>query len=646
MSNVNTLSMVTSDQSITVLHVDDEPDFAEMVASFLASVDECFKIRTAHSPDAGERMLGDRTVDCVVSDYEMPGRDGIEFLRSVRAEHPNLPFILYTGRGSEEVASEAISAGATDYLQKQSGTEQYELLANRIRNAVGRYNTEQEFQRRSRAIETSTDGIALLDENGRYTFVNQAHADIYGYNDPATLRGETWRRCYDDDRVEWFESEVLPAVEETGQWRGEAVGTRHDGTTFPQEVSLTGLDDGGLICVVRDVSARKRQERALGLLHDTTQRLITLRDAQSVADAAVEAARTALDRPLSALWLYDDERDHLAPAAISEAGRELIGDPPAYTGDGSLSWRAFQDRELRVYDDLDSGVEPLNPDTPIRSEIIVPLGEYGVLNLGSTEAEDFTSVDVSLARTLGKTVEAALSRATRERQLRHHRDELERQNRRLERIINAISHGLRSPLNVATGQLELAQEHGDDHLDDVAVALERIETLTDDLVTLATERERASETAPVDIAEAADACWRNVVTDGATLEVETDLTVRADPGRLHQVLENLFQNAVEHGGEGSPAATANGEPERSGLTVTVGSCEGGFYVADNGTGVPREDRDRVFETGHSTSEAGTGYGLSIAREIANAHGWEVRVVDSDRGGARFEVTGVETAAGA
>ena len=636
--------MVATNRSITVLHVDDEPDFSEMVASFLASVDDRLDVRTATSPDEGERVLAERDVDCIVSDYEMPGRDGIEFLKSVRADHPDLPFILYTGRGSEEVASEAISAGATDYLQKQSGTEQYELLANRIRNAVRRYSTEREFQQRSRAIEASIDGIALLNEDDEYTFVNQAHADIYGYDDPAALRGNTWRMCYDDDQVEWFESVVFSVLNETGRWRGETVGTRRDGTTFPQALSLTSLDDGGLICIVRDISDQKRQERALSMLHDATQKLIVLRDAQSVADAAVEAARTALDRPLSALWLYDDEADRLTPAAISDEGRELIGDPPTYTGDGSLSWRSFQEGELRVYDDFESGPEPLNAETPIRSEIIVPLGEYGVLNLGSTEPEDFTSVDVSLARTLGKTVEAALSRATRERQLRDHRDELERQNRRLERLINAISHDLQSPLSVATGRLELARsEGGDDHLDDVAAALERIETLTDDLVTLATEGERASETEPVAVSEAAGTCWQNVVTDEATLRVETDLTVLADPGRLHQVLENLFQNAIEHGDGGSPAGTDDAA-ERGGVTVTVGSCESGFFVADDGVGVPSEDRDRVFETGYSTSDNRTGYGLSIVREIANAHGWDVCIVDSEGGGARFEITGVEVVA--
>ena len=663
-------------ETITVLHVDDEPGFPEMVASFLAREDDRFEVKTANSPRRGAELLRRDAIDCIVSDYDMPDQDGIEFLESVRETRPDLPFILYTGKGSEAVASDAISAGATDYLQKQSGNEQYELLANRIRNAVERYNTERELHQRSSAIEASIDGIAILNRNDEYAFVNQAHADAYGYDDPAALRGNTWRMCYGEAEIEWFESEVFPTLAETGEWRGEAVGTRRDGTTFPQELSLTRLDGGGLICIIRDISDQKRQERALATLHDATQELITLRDEQAVAEAAVEAARTALDRPLAALWLADGDAARLEPAAISDAGQDLIDDPPTYTGDDSLSWQAFQDDELRVYDDLEAAGEPLNADTPIRSEIVVPLGDHGVMNLGSTETEDFTPVDVSLARTLGKTVEAALSRANRERQLREHRDELGRQNQRLERIINAISHDLRSPLSVAKGRLELTQSDPDgDHLDDTAAALERIETLIDDLVTLATEGERASETEPVDIAEVARASWRNAVTDGATLRVETDLTIRADPGRVQQLLENLVRNSVEHGSTGSRTESgdsvehgstgsrshahgnsvehgstgnrteSDNSVEHTGVTVTVGACDGGFYVADNGVGIPRDDREHVFETGYSTSNEGTGFGLSIVQEIANAHGWDVGVAGSADGGARFEITGVDVVSG-
>jgi len=125
-------------RDIRVLHVDDERALGELVATLLAREDEQITVVTEPSASDGlARLEADHEeIDCIVSDYEMPGMDGVEFLEAVRDDYPDLPFILFTGKGSEEVASEAISAGATDYLQKESGTEQYELLANRIQNAV------------------------------------------------------------------------------------------------------------------------------------------------------------------------------------------------------------------------------------------------------------------------------------------------------------------------------------------------------------------------------------------------------------------------------------------------------------------------------------------------------------------------------
>jgi signal transduction histidine kinase len=97
------------------------------------------------------------------------------------------------------------------------------------------------------------------------------------------------------------------------------------------------------------------------------------------------------------------------------------------------------------------------------------------------------------------------------------------------------------------------------------------------------------------------------------------------------VLENLFRNAIEHG--------------RSDVTIRVGtlSDETGFYVEDDGPGIPSDTRDEVFEQGYSTADDGTGFGLSIVREIAEAHGWEISATDSAEGGARFEIRGVDTA---
>ncbi|GCF14118.1 hypothetical protein Harman_20530 [Haloarcula mannanilytica] len=134
---------------ISVLHVDDEPGLAETAAGFLRHENGGFSVETVTSASEGLERLDDG-FDCVVSDYDMPEMNGIEFLKAVRASYPDLPFVLFTGKGSEEIASEAISAGVSDYLQKRGGTERYALLANRITNLVAKHRAEAGLQRRVR----------------------------------------------------------------------------------------------------------------------------------------------------------------------------------------------------------------------------------------------------------------------------------------------------------------------------------------------------------------------------------------------------------------------------------------------------------------------------------------------------------------
>jgi signal transduction histidine kinase len=197
----------------------------------------------------------------------------------------------------------------------------------------------------------------------------------------------------------------------------------------------------------------------------------------------------------------------------------------------------------------------------------------------------------------------------------------------------------------------LARDECDsEHLDAVARAHERMDTLIADLLTLAREGDRVSETDPVRLAAVVESCWETVETADATLTVEDDLWLRADESRLRQLVENLVRNAVEHGGEdvaitvgALDGGKGGGEGTASDGAVDARTDEVGFFVEDDGPGIPEGERDRVFDAGYSTSHEGTGFGLRIVEQVATAHGWSVRVTAGRDGGARFEVTGVEPA---
>ncbi|MFB6301737.1 MAG: PAS domain S-box protein [Haloferacaceae archaeon] len=898
------------DDTIRVLHVDDDSDFADLTATLLEREGDRFTVETATGASDGWDRLTGGDFDCVVSDYDMPGRNGIEFLKTVREAHPDIPFILFTGKGSEEVASDAISAGVTDYLQKGPGTDQYTVLANRIENAVERTRAQRERQRHLEAIETAQEGISILDADGNFIYVNEAYADLYGY-DPGDMIGEHWELIYRDEDAREIREDILPVVEETGHWHGTTTGLRADGSTFVEDHNLAITDRGEFVCTVRDltdhrareeqlqtttgrfeaifeasndailildpdrdvivdanpraeellgysreelvssvaisdlhpddmeqyrefldgvrtedggrradfrcvtkagepkdceisvspidaddsqhvvatvrdVTERKQRKRMIEGLHDTAQALSRATTDERIADIVVTSMSEILDMRMNAVWFHDGDEDVLRPVAWTEQTTEVVGDVPAFRADESLAWGVFETGDVQQYDDVSAAPDAYNPDTPIRSEILLPLGDHGVIIVGATEVGAFDAIDVSLAETVAAYAETALDRIEREATLRaeretverlfetspvaitivapdgtirrandhaeevlgltrseitdrtyddpewgiidengdpipseelpfervrdtgepvfdyehgiewpdgtrrwlsinatplttdggdleaviavtkdvtaqrEHEREIERQNERLEEFASIVSHDLRNPLNVAQGRLELAREDCESaHLDDVAAALDRSQALIDDLLRLARGGNTATGLEAVDLAATVEDSWANVETADATLVIETERTIRADRGRLKQLLENLIRNAVEHGSTGSrPEAddavehgsTGSQAPPGDalehggeGVTVTVGDVAGGFYVADDGRGIPADERDDVFQAGYSTSAEGTGFGLSIVKQVVEAHDWEVRIAESTEGGARFEITGLQVA---
>lgn len=860
---------------IAVLYVADDPARADRAATHLERESGVLSVDTVSSPRKGRGAIADGDVDCVVSAYDLGETNGIAFLRTVREEHPEIPFILVSG-AAQAVAKRAFSAGATEYLHRTDGTDQYVVLANRIENVVDSVRTSRSLERVEQIVHASGDAVYATDSDGRYTFVNDAVERVTGYDsddlvgehvssliDPADvdrgeelirtlLHGDRTRgtfemtvttadgeriRCENNlslmpeqdgfsgtvgvvrdisERVErereleqsnvllstlfdalpagvlvedssrtiqavnshmtdlfdlsaspeeivgddceqlardvsglfadpdafterisavidsgepidreelalvdgrtlewtyrrieftdgnghlWMYRDVSErtrrdaelqaaerqfdavfnnpfafmalldphgtvreinetALEFVGEERRDVVGepfwetpwwthsadlqaelrswieqtadgnrTRYETTHYGSDGERMYVDgvfhpirnaDGTVVSILaagRDITDRKRHEETIRSLHEVATDLAACATREDVYQQTVTAAETFLEFDLAAIAIADDDRLYIE--AMSD--EMPLEERPSMAVDEGIAGRTYQEGQSFHIDDV-TGVDAASPLIDVQAAVSIPVGDRGVFQVLEQQAGAFTDRDLELAELLVRHTEHALDRLARER-------ELESQNERLDEFASLVSHDLRNPLNVANGHLELLQEEYEDRrLAEIAHAHERMQTLIDDLLTVARDGRTVEDGRTVDLAEMASVCWRTVETDAATFESASTARLTADPNRLKRLLENLLQNAISHGDAD---------------TITVGVMDDGFYVADDGRGIPPDQRDQIFDSGYSESDDGTGLGLRIVAEVADAHGWSVAVTESADGGARFEITGVD-----
>ncbi|WP_126662242.1 PAS domain S-box protein [Haloterrigena salifodinae] len=658
---------------IHVLCVDDDPDLRSVTAATLERSRSEFVVSTANSGRDGlSRLDGTGTeseperpaIDCIVSDYEMPGMDGLEFLAAVRERDPEMPFLLFTGKGSEAIAHEAISAGVTDYLQKGTGTDQYVVLANRIENAVekrraerARRESERELERYRTLVETVDDPMYVLDADGRCTIINDAFCDLLGV-DRDRVVGEPIAEFISREALERGAKTVYHLHESDRESdRFEFTIGVEDGAQRIGEANVTALTDdegrfAGSTAVIRDITARKRRERELA----EYERIVEL----------APIALFILDADATITWCNDEFAD-----AFTEEIEALIGTPFA-----ELIERGYYDeRVIGKYTD--------EVRTLLSSSVDRTRAKYQVRFRPSDDEERIHDVHTKLLPLEDGAFVGTIHAIRDITRRRRYQRELERQNDRLEEFASVVSHDLRNPLNVARGTLELHAEdcpQPGESIDRIRWSLQRMDELIDRLLSLARHGQTIGKQTPVSLSTSVRRAWNAVDTANATLECAVETTIVADEGRLQALLENLFRNSVEHGSTSSPSQaqedtgrrSASSEPsvadapedsvehgstdadsraqqERSGVTVTVGPLETavdddrsvrGFYVTDDGPGFDSEPDD-VFEFGYTTAEDGTGFGLAIVEGIAEAHGWAVTARNGDDGGARFEISGVD-----
>lgn len=622
-----------------VLCVDDDPDLLERTASRLERADDGFEVVTETSAEAGLERIDETRLDCVVSDYPLPGLDGIEFLRRVRSSAPNLPFVLFIGDGSEAIASEAISAGVTDYLVRGRETAQYDTLASRVRDAVERResrperdatDTESHLRRALDALELP---FFLFDRSGSLREWNDAVPEVTGYEPDELARMSPLEFVPSEARGP--ATETLERIAETGHGTVTTDVETADGGRIPYELRISRLPDDGLtpefVGVGSDVSERRRSEAALDRLHGVTRDLIRAETRAEVAELLTDAVDDVLGYPINVVRLLDESETRLPPVAVTRSARVEMGERPVYeVGEGSAG-DAFARGETIAYDDIRERADGFERGT-VRATVVAPIEGHGTISVGDDETGAFDDVEIRLLETLASNAAVALDRL----------DEIDRRRAETERLrefADVVSHDLRNPLATARGWLgQVRADADDDRLRRVDDALDDAEAIVDDVLMLARTDEVTSRR-PLSLERVVRDCW--AAGGGATLRVETDGTVEADEGLLSRLLENLLRNAVEHGSTGSRDADDETDRDRDrdrDVVVTVGDLPDGpgFYVEDDGPGVPTDLRETVFEPGY-TGGSGTGLGLRIVERVAEVHGWSVRMTAGETGGARAEV---------
>lgn len=573
---------------ISVLHVDDNEPFRKITRDLLTELGNDLQVQSAESGQEGLDVLESENIDVIVSDFEMPGLSGIEFLQRVRNKFGNIPFILFTAEGSEEVASEAISAGVTDYISKGAGSDKFNILINRIKNTVSGHKAKQRVQQQARAMDCASEGLAIIDIDGQYVEINDTYANMHN-----TTVGDLTGQHFSETLTAESEAALkqsLQDAESGDELSHSCIAQRASGERFSKQLSLNVLEDGLTVAVARDAS----------------------------------------DKPDTTDYAVDDAPTH-------EELLHTVGDVLyAFDSQGNFSFVNKTFCEVMA-------VEPCDilgaHFSEITAKVDIPEAEAAFKNVASDETDtiqatyqkriktgdsDWLPVETHMKRLPGDEFRGVVGVVRNVSQRKERSETLEQRTKELDEVTSFISHNMKSPLTGLSGYLH-AISTDDTELKKAAIdSVQRIEEMVTSVSSLTAEDWDVTHTEELSLQEVAQEAWSHVSGGGEmTLQnnFDSDDTVEANRTKLMSLFENLFTNAVDH---------------CSAPNVTVTATQLGFKISDNGPGIPEKKRDDIFRSGFSDGDS-TGIGLAHSQKIVAAHDWTVTVEESESGGTTFRI---------
>lgn len=406
-----------------------------------------------------------------------------------------------------------------------------------------------------------------------------------------------------------------------------------------------------------DLSKQEEFEEKLTTLHRITRELMEVDDSQEICEIATTVAVDLLDISITTVYIYNDCKNQLEPAAITDNVYDLFGEPPIFDADSkSLAWENFQNSTSEYYPDLQTEDKAYREETPLTSELQVPLNNHGMFLAATVDRQiDDDYGRLKLAEILAANVEVALERAERmeeientQQELQDAVEELEQSNAELEQFAYVASHDLQEPLRMISSYIDLIEMELDDdamtdeldeYMDFITDGANRMKQLIDDLLKYSRVETSEQEFAEIDLNNIVenviqDLKFRIDETDGE-VDSEDLPTVTADEGQMTQLFQNLISNALKYASENSPPTVKISVDDEFDDSYRIA-------IEDNGEGIPEDQQDRIFEVftrgADEDDDTGTGIGLAVCNRIVDGHGGTIDVESTSGKGTTFYFT--------
>lgn len=609
---------------LNILLIEDNPADADFLQEIAEELDTCiWNITHVERLADGLAHLQTQVFDIILLDLSLPDAQGLGMIPQIQQITPLVPIVVLTGWNDERVGVEALRCGVQDFLVK--GQIEPWWLVRTVHFAIERVRAQQVIQQQSTAISAARDGIAILNANWHYTYVNQAYAAIYGYNSPEDLLGQSWEHAYHPSELQRITSHLWPAITVTGHWTGEALGQTQLNQAFYQDLSVTALTDGGYVCTVRDMTDRQQTHVAL---QKSEQKFRTL-----VSNIPGVIYRCLPESPWTVMFVSDGIETLSGYPASAFLKRELL-----------YLWQLCHPEDQ--YRTQQAVAEALANHQPFVLEYRLVTKE-GQIRWVYEKGQGIWNQNGTLLYLDGVIFDISDRKAAEERVLRS----LEREKELSElksRFITTASHEFRTPLTTILGSAELLEHSGHKwsvekqhhYFAQIKTAVHHMIQLMDNLLVLSrAEADRVPfHPTAIDLPAFCQSIIKTIqsgLRQPRVIHFTSELNnpiVYVDEQLMRQILQNLLSNALKF------------SPHPTEIDLTLHGDEQMIQIQfqDQGIGVPLSDQSRLFESFHRGTNvgtiAGTGFGLTIAKRAVELHHGKITVDSGLNQGSKFTVT--------